>query len=64
MEDLMQHPFPPLAPQLPVRSRYRLPFGQAPAAPIRVMTQMLPQISLPWLEIGLTAALLVMLHFA
>ncbi len=60
----MQHPFPPLAPQMPTRNRYRLPFGQAPSAPIRVATQMLPQISLPWLEIGLTAALFLMLHLA
>ena len=60
----MQHPFPPLAPQMPIRSRYRLPFGRAPSAPIRVMTQSLPQISLPWMEIGLTVLLVVMLRLA
>ena len=58
----MQHPFPPLAPQLPIRSRYRLPFGQAPSAPIRVMTRALPQISLPWMEIGLAVVLVLMLR--
>lgn len=58
----MQNSFPPLAPQLPVRSRYRLPFGQAPSAPILVMTQRLPQISLPWMEIGLAVVLVVMLR--
>ena len=60
----MQHPFPDLAPQMPIRSRYRLPFGQAPSAPIRVMTQRLPQISLPWLEIGLTVGLVLMLRMS
>ena len=49
--------FPPLAPQQPIRSRRS-------SAPIRVMTHALPQISLPWLEIGLTVALFLVLRLS
>jgi len=60
----MQNHFPPLAPQPQIRSRYRLPFGQAASTPIQVLTRSLPQISLPWMEIGLTVLLVVMLRMA
>ena len=60
----MQNHFPPLAPQAQVRSSDRLPLGQRTSTPIQVMTRSLPQISLPWMEIGLTLLLVAMLRMA
>ena len=48
------HRFPPLAPQA----------RQTAARPqVRALTRSLPQISLPWLEIGLAVLLVAMLSF-
>lgn len=43
--------FQPLAPQEPIRS------------PNRTLAQALPPIPLPWLEVGLTVALFLLLHW-
>lgn len=49
----MTHRFPPLAPQDPIHQR----------AAARARTRVLPHIGLPWLEVGLTVALFLALHF-
>jgi hypothetical protein len=44
--------FQPLAPQEPIRS------------PARTLVRALPPISVPWLEVGIAIALMVLLHWA